>query len=146
MPPSTLLIAGDLDAEGLVAAATRARARGVEQVYVRTDDDAVARAAREHGVKLLPPGREEVADAAARIAERVRDGDLHPEEVDESTVKRETDTPDIEAVMVVGESRLTDAALLGTTYAEHFFPDAIGPDEVDDVLDEFEERSRRFGR
>lgn len=146
VPPSALLIAGELDPEGLVEAANRARERGVEQVYVRTDDGAVARAAESHGVEPLPPGREAVADAAARISERVRDGDLSPDDVNESTVKRETGTPEIEAVLVVGESRLADAALLGTAYAEYFYADSPDPGAVDDAIDEFEERSRRFGR
>lgn len=145
VPPDSLLIGGQVEPGPLRDAVEEARTLGVERVLVRTDEPEVERAAEQLDVTPVGSGREEVAEAAEELMERVRRGDLEPDDL-ETRHLEDSLRGDVDAVLVVGERRLLDAALWGTAYSEYFFADELTPESVRETIEEFEQRTRRFGR
>jgi undecaprenyl diphosphate synthase len=95
-------------------------------------------------------GRTELVDAVRRI---VRSG-TPPEEVDEATIAAALYTvglPDPDLVIRTGgEHRLSNFLIWQSAYAElvtseTLWPD-FGPADLDEALDEYASRTRRFGR
>jgi undecaprenyl diphosphate synthase len=98
-------------------------------------------------------GRAEIADAAAAIAREVAAGRLNPDKVDESTVARfldEPDMPDVDLfVRSSGEHRTSNFLLWQSAYAEMVFLDTLWPDfdrrHLWAACEEYASRQRRFG-
>ena len=98
-------------------------------------------------------GRAEIADAAAAIAREVAAGRLNPDKVDESTVARfldEPDMPDVDLfVRSSGENRTSNFLLWQSAYAELVFLDTLWPDfdrrHLWQACEEYASRQRRFG-
>ena len=96
----------------------------------------------------------EVARAARAIAEAVARGELRPGDVDEAELRRHLYTdglPDPDLVIRTGgERRLSNFLLLQSAYAELYFIDKlwpeVGPEDLDEALNWYATRSRRFGR
>ncbi len=98
-------------------------------------------------------GRAEIADAAREIARLAAAGRLDPERVDERTVARFLDEPDMPDVDLFlrssGEQRISNFLLWQSAYAELAFVDTLWPD-VDrrhlwDALLTYAGRERRYG-
>src|SRR5206468_3840882 len=74
-------------------------------------------------------GRAEIADAAAAIAREAAAGRLDPDKVDESTVARFLDEPDMPDVDLLvrssGENRTSNFLLWQSAYAEFVFLDTL---------------------
>jgi undecaprenyl diphosphate synthase len=98
-------------------------------------------------------GRAEVADAARAIAREAAAGRLNPERVDERTVARfldEPDMPDVDLFLrTSGEHRTSNFLLWQSAYAELVFMDVLWPDVDRRVfwraLEEYARRDRRYG-
>ncbi len=98
-------------------------------------------------------GRAEIADAAAAIAREVAAGRLKPDKVDEETVARfldEPDMPDVDLfVRSSGENRTSNFLLWQSAYAEFVFLDTLWPDfdrrQLWAACEEYASRQRRFG-
>jgi undecaprenyl diphosphate synthase len=98
-------------------------------------------------------GRAEIADAAAAIAREAAAGRLDPDKVDESTVARfldEPDMPDVDLfVRSSGENRTSNFLLWQSAYAEFVFLDTLWPDfdrrHLWAACEEYASRQRRFG-
>lgn len=98
-------------------------------------------------------GRAEIADAARAIAREVAAGRLDPERVDERTVARFLDEPDLPEVDLFlrsgGEQRTSNFMLWQAAYAELVFMDVFWPDVDRRVLwraiEEYASRDRRYG-
>ncbi len=99
-------------------------------------------------------GRWDMAQAAARVAQRVRQGELEPGQVDETVIAAELSTagqpdPDL-FIRTGGEKRLSNFLLWQCAYAELYFTDLYWPDfdapAFAAALDSFARRHRRFGR
>jgi undecaprenyl diphosphate synthase len=98
-------------------------------------------------------GRAEIADAARAIAREAAAGRLDPERVDERTVARFLDEPDLPDVDMFlrtsGELRTSNFMLWQAAYAELVFLDVLWPDVDRRVLwraiDEYARRDRRYG-
>ncbi|WNV77029.1 isoprenyl transferase [Geodermatophilus sp. DSM 44513] len=98
-------------------------------------------------------GRAEIADAAAAIAHEVAAGRLDPGKVDEGTVARfldEPDMPDVDLfVRSSGENRTSNFLLWQSAYAEFVFLDTLWPDfdrrHLWAACEEYASRQRRFG-
>ena len=98
-------------------------------------------------------GRAEIADAAAAIAREVAAGRLDPEKVDEGTVARYLDEPDMPDVDLFvrssGENRTSNFLLWQSAYAELVFLDTLWPDfdrrHLWQACEEYASRQRRFG-
>jgi len=98
-------------------------------------------------------GRAEIADAAREIARLAAAGRLDPEKVDEHTVARHLDEPDMPDVDLFlrssGEQRISNFLLWQSAYAELAFIDTLWPD-VDrrhlwHALEVYAGRDRRYG-
>ncbi len=98
-------------------------------------------------------GRAEIADAAASIAWAVSEGRLDPTRVDERTVARFLDEPDLPDVDLFirssGEQRISNFLLWQSAYAELIFLDELWPD-VDrrhlwKAIEQYAARDRRYG-
>ena len=98
-------------------------------------------------------GRAEIADAAAAIAREVAAGRLDPGKVDEGTVARYLDEPDMPDVDLFvrssGENRTSNFLLWQSAYAEFVFLDTLWPDfdrrHLWATCEEYASRQRRFG-
>ena len=89
--------------------------------------------------------REEIAKAASRLAKR-------DEEITEESLGNELNTPYREIDLMVrtsGEQRLSNFLLWQLSYSEFFFTPTLWPDftpnELEDIIDQYLYRERRFG-
>ncbi len=100
-------------------------------------------------------GREEIVDAAKTIAEKVRDGELKLEDVDENTFEKylytshmDKQEPDL-IIRTSGEERLSGFLLWQSAYSELAFLDVYWPDfrliDLLRVIRTFQKRKRRYG-
>ncbi|MHA7649324.1 decaprenyl diphosphate synthase [Mycobacterium sp. ML4] len=98
-------------------------------------------------------GRTEIAEAARRIAAEAASGRLKPERVNESTISRHMQRPDIPDVDLFlrtsGEHRSSNFMLWQAAYAEYVFQDKLWPDydrrDLWAACEEYASRNRRFG-
>ena len=98
-------------------------------------------------------GRAEIADAAAAIARDVADGRLPPDSVDERTIGRYLDEPDLPDVDLFvrssGEQRTSNFLLWQSAYAELVFLDTLWPDfdrrDLWRAIEIYAARDRRYG-
>ena len=98
-------------------------------------------------------GRAEIADAAAAIAREVAAGRLDPDKVDERTIARYLDEPDIPDVDLFvrssGEQRTSNFLLWQSAYAEMVFLDTLWPDfdrrHLWQAIETYAHRDRRYG-
>jgi undecaprenyl diphosphate synthase len=89
--------------------------------------------------------REEIAKAANRLAKR-------GEAITEESLGAELPTPYTDVDLMIrtsGEQRLSNYLLWQNSYAEFFFTPTLWPDfttdELEDIIDQFVNRNRRFG-
>lgn len=98
-------------------------------------------------------GRQEITEAARRIAREVAEGRLAPEDVDEEAVAARlftTGMPDPDLVIrTSGEKRISNFLLWQSAYAELVFLDVLWPDfgrdELEAAIRDFHGRERRYG-
>lgn len=99
-------------------------------------------------------GRQEIVDAARRLAHSVRAGTLQPEQIDEAVFARHLYAPDLGdpdlLIRTSGEQRLSNFLLWQSSYTELYVTPKPWPDfSKDDLLEaiaEYEQRERRFGK
>ncbi|MEM2561750.1 MAG: polyprenyl diphosphate synthase, partial [Candidatus Bathyarchaeia archaeon] len=100
-------------------------------------------------------GRAEIVDAARKIAEKVRQNELNPEDINEELFEKYLYTahlpkqdPDL-IIRTSGEERLSGFLLWQSAYSEFCFMDVYWPDfRLIDLLRAvrtFQKRKRRFG-
>ncbi len=89
--------------------------------------------------------REEIAKAANRLAKR-------GEEITEESLGNELQTPYVDLDLMIrtsGEQRLSNYLLWQNSYSEFFFTPTLWPDftahELEDIIDQYVNRNRRFG-
>lgn len=99
-------------------------------------------------------GREEIVDAARRLARRVANNDLSIEQINEAEFSRSLYTPDVPdpdlLIRSGGEQRISNFLLWQGAYTEIVFSNKLWPDfskeDFQSALDEYALRHRRFGR
>lgn len=104
-------------------------------------------------VALSYGGRQELVDAAKKIAQRILQGNLQPEQVDEYLMGRylsTADQPDPDLIIRTGgEHRISNFLLWQSAYAEIYFTDIAWPEfrkkSFFDALLDYLHRERRFG-
>lgn len=98
-------------------------------------------------------GREELADAASRLARRVAAGTLDatsitPEVLDAEMLTGGLPDPDL-IIRTSGEYRLSNFLLWQSAYSEFYFTDVLWPDfgrsDLEDAFAFYASRERRFG-
>jgi undecaprenyl diphosphate synthase len=98
-------------------------------------------------------GRAELVDAARTLAERVRSGEIKPEDIDESAIAAALYQPDMPepdlVIRTAGEMRLSNFLLWQVSYAELYVTDTLWPDfrpeHLHAAIADFNRRERRFG-
>ena len=99
-------------------------------------------------------GRPEIVRAARQLAEKVKAGELQPEDITEEMMSATPCTPPARKTRIsscgpAGEKRLSNFMLWQAAYSELVEMDVLWPDFTRDDLDaaitEFNKRSRRFG-
>ena len=98
--------------------------------------------------------REEICDAATRIAQKIKNHELEPEEISPGLITQHLDTaefpdPDL-LIRTSGELRLSNFLLWQLSYAEFFISPRNWPDfrkaDFLEALENYSRRQRRFGR
>jgi tritrans,polycis-undecaprenyl-diphosphate synthase [geranylgeranyl-diphosphate specific] len=101
-------------------------------------------------------GRAEIVDAVRAIAEKVKQGDLEPKEIDEQVIEANLYTahlphpdPDI-IIRTSGESRLSNFLVWQSAYSELFIVDVYWPSfrkiDLMRAIRGYQMRQRRYGR
>ena len=132
------------------------RARLPKEYQVRMDD-LETRSAVKTGMTLNIcmnyGGRDEIAHAARTLAQKVKDGQISPEEITVETMagamySAGQKDPDF-ILRPSGEKRLSNFMLWQAAYSELIEMDKLWPDftraDLDAAIAEFHRRSRRFG-
>lgn len=98
-------------------------------------------------------GRLEIVDAVKKIAQKVKDGEINPEDITEQDISDNIYTagqadPDL-IIRPSGEYRLSNFLIWQSAYSEFWFSDILWPDfteaDLDKAIDDFNNRNRRFG-
>ena len=98
-------------------------------------------------------GRAEIADAVKQIARLAAEGRIKPDKIDERTIARYLDEPDMPDVDLFvrssGEQRTSNFLLWQSAYAEMVFLDTLFPDfdrrHLWEAVEIYAGRNRRFG-
>ena len=104
-------------------------------------------------IALSYGARQEITEAARRVAREVAAGTLAPEAIDEALFAARlftADLPDPDLIIrTSGEQRISNFLLWQAAYAELVFVDTLWPDfghaELEAALTEFRSRERRYG-
>ena len=104
-------------------------------------------------VALSYGGRQDIVNAASKLAQKVKDGDLLPEQIDETMFGQHLSTagmPDPDLVIrTSGEMRISNFLLWQFAYTEMVFVDKHWPEfsaaDFLAAIAEFQCRSRRYG-
>lgn len=91
-------------------------------------------------VALSYGGRQEIVSAVQKLMAAAGQGELHPEEIDESALRRGFDLPDLPDPEIIirtsGEQRLSNFLLWQAAESELVFVDCLWPDFTGDLLAE----------
>jgi len=99
-------------------------------------------------------GRWDIANAAKILAEEVKQGTMHVDDINENTLNAHTclaNLPTLDLLIRTGgDFRISNFLLWQAAYAELFFTDVLWPDFNDEqfnkAIDCFDQRERRFGK
>ncbi len=98
-------------------------------------------------------GREEIITMAKKISQKVLDGKINIEDINEKLVSENMyyELPDIDfLIRTSGENRISNFMLWQISYAEFYFPMTYFPDFdekcLDEAIKEYQKRDRRFGK
>jgi len=99
-------------------------------------------------------GRQEIVDAAQRLARLVKAGRLSPEQIDEQVFAQQLYLPDLPdpdlLIRTSGEQRISNFLLWQISYCELYVTPTLWPDFTKDdlveAIDAYQKRDRRFGK
>ncbi len=98
-------------------------------------------------------GRDEIVRGVRRLAQKIKNAAITPEEIDESTIRAYLDHPELPdpdlIIRTSGEQRLSNFLLWESAYSEFYFAPELWPEINGDVLAkiiaQYQQRDRRFG-
>lgn len=98
-------------------------------------------------------GQDEITRAVKRIAEKIKSGEIMPDEITAELLEKNLDTKGFPPVDLLirpsGEQRLSNFLIWQSAYAEYVFSDILWPDykpkDLEDAIYEYMKRNRRFG-
>lgn len=105
-------------------------------------------------IALSYGSRQEIVNAARKIAERIKVGDMSVKDIDEeafSDMLYTAGVPDPDLVIrTSGEQRLSNYLLWQVAYSEFFFTPTLWPDfteqELAKIIENYQTRERRYGK
>ena len=126
----------------------------VQEKLQQTIDHTAGNTAMTMVVALSYSSRWEITEAARRIAQQVKDGQLNPADITEQTLTDNMTTsampdPDL-LIRTGGELRISNYLLWQIAYSELYFCDTYWPDfseaDLRRAIDSYQQRQRRFGK
>ena len=126
----------------------------VQEQLQQTIDHTAGNTALTMVVALSYSSRWEITEAARRIAQQVKDGQLNPADITEQTLTDNMTTgampdPDL-LIRTGGELRISNYLLWQIAYSELYFCDTYWPDfseaDLQRAIDSYQQRQRRFGK
>ncbi len=126
----------------------------VQEKLQQTIDHTAGNTAMTMVVALSYSSRWEITEAARRIAQQVKDGQLNPADITEQTLTDNMTTsampdPDL-LIRTGGELRISNYLLWQIAYTELYFCDTYWPDfseaDLQRAIDSYQQRQRRFGK
>ncbi|MEI2834611.1 MAG: polyprenyl diphosphate synthase [Acidimicrobiia bacterium] len=133
------------------------REKRIPSRLIKRMDEAQAKTKDNTGMTLCIAfnygSRAEVVDATKKIVQKVIDGELSIEKIDENILSDNfyfPNMPDVDFVLrTSGEKRISNFLLFQGAYAELIFTDTLWPDmrreNLFEAIIEFQNRTRRFG-
>jgi undecaprenyl diphosphate synthase len=105
-------------------------------------------------IALSYGSRQEILNAAKKLAERVKNGDMQLNDIDEqafSAMLYTADVPDPDLLIrTSGEQRISNYLLWQIAYSELFFTKTLWPDftkeELKSIIENYQTRERRYGK
>lgn len=96
----------------------------------------------------------DIAEASRRVTQKVLDGDLHIDDVDEQALSAHISTHDLPPLDLLirtgGEHRISNFLLWQAAYAELYFSPVLwpefGPEQLRKAVQSFRNRERRYGK
>ena len=109
---------------------------------------------RHINIAVCYGGRQEIVDAVRKIAEKVKRGELEPEQITEDTISKHLYTanlPDPDLIIrTSGEERISNFLLWQSAYSELYFADLYWPEirriDILRAIRDYQRRQRRFGK
>ena len=97
--------------------------------------------------------RDEITRAVRKVADKVKNGTLEPENITEQMIGEALDTGDMPdpdlLIRTCGEQRVSNFLLWQLAYTEFYYTDIAWPDfdraELEKAIDAYNHRTRRFG-
>ena len=126
----------------------------VQEKLQQTIDHTAGNTAMTMVVALSYSSRWEITEAARRIAQQVKDGQLNPADITEQTLTDNMTTsampdPDL-LIRTGGELRISNYLLWQIAYSELYFCDTYWPDfseaDLQRAIESYQQRQRRFGK
>lgn len=105
-------------------------------------------------IALSYGSRQEITSTFRKLAERVKNGQLDIDNINEKLISNELYTHDIPDPDIVirtsGEERISNYLLWQIAYSELFFTKTLWPDfsvdELKDIINQYQTRERRYGK
>ena len=98
-------------------------------------------------------GRDDIVHASKILAQKVKNGEINVDDINENMFQQylyTLDVPDVDLLIrPSGEQRISNFLIWQSAYAEFYFTDILwpdfSPDDLNNAIIEFGNRSRRFG-
>lgn len=125
----------------------------LQDLIKRVVDSSAGKTGMTLNIAMNYGGRDEIVHSVRSIAEKVKTGEIAPEDITEDTLSAHMYTagePDPDLIIrPSGEQRLSNFMLWQAAYAEFVYFDILWPDfkteHLDEAIRRFSERNRRFG-
>lgn len=132
---------------------TQAFPEELQQLIRETEEVSRNRTGMVLNIAMNYGGRDEIARAARLLGEKVAKGEITPDEITPEAISNHLYTagqPDPDLIIrPSGEQRVSNFLLWQSAYAEYIICDILWPDfkpqDLEEALDEFSRRQRRFG-